>query len=153
MENKGYIEALRTKIKSLQEEISAERQKVRNLLENIQEKEEQAEHIIKLLELEGVTFSDGELKLAPVSVADMGYEVLKRQPTQEPIHYKKIAELIAAEGKLIPGKDPAANLVSHLGRDDRFVRTGRGMYGLREWGLEPAKTKKTQRRKGSKSKR
>lgn len=154
MKKDPYIDALLAKLDVLRNEIVGEKQKVKALLEKIQQKEEQAEHILKLLDVEDVSLDADNLKeVTPMSVPDMAYEILYNQSNQEPVHYQKLANSIMAGGKLIPGKDPAANLIAHLGRDDRFVRTGRGMYGLLEWGLEPAKKARVQKRKSSKRKK
>jgi hypothetical protein len=142
-----YVDTLKKRLRALGESSGRQRQQVRQLLESIGEKEEQIEHITSLLRAEGVDLGDEGLPdLSPVSVSDMAYEVLSRLDSPEPQHYRQLAKLIMAEGKLIPGQDPAANLIAHLGRDDRFVRTGRGMYGLAEWGVKPAKKRGTGRR-------
>ena len=86
------------------------------------------------------------------SISDMAYEKLSQSATKEPIHYRRLADLIIADGKLIPGQDPAANLISHLSRDTRFVRVGRGTYGLAEWGLEPVKKVSSRKKKSTRRK-
>ena len=136
----SYVSALRRRMAELKDEITQERLRVRELLEAISEKEEQLGHILKLLTAEGVD-TEGESieSVLLMSVSDMAYEVMTQRAERKPMHYRELADLILAEGKLIPGRDPAANLISHLGRDDRFVRTGRGLYALAEWGLAPAK--------------
>jgi hypothetical protein len=151
-DNTEYIEALKRRLEQLKDEIGNDRYEVRQLLEIIKGKEEQVDHIAKLLAAEGVSLDGGELDGAtPISVSDMAYEVLAQQVEPEPIHYRELAQLITAEGKLIPGQDPAANLVSHLSRDERFMRVARGTYALAEWGLEPAK--KTSTRQHTRKKR
>jgi len=51
----------------------------------------------------------------------------------EPIHYRDLAEILASKGVYVPGRDPAANLLSHMSRDSRFRRFERGTYGLQHW--------------------
>jgi len=138
-----YIKTLKAKLDDLQHIIIQEKKKVRVLLEDIKKREEQIDYIIKLIKAEGISLDGITINAAiPMSVSDMAYEVLSKQNDHKPIYYRELAEMIMAEGKLVPGKDPAANLIAHLGRDDRFVRTGSGTYGLKEWGLKPAKTRK-----------
>lgn len=150
MSSENYIDALMQKLSALKEDINKDRQHIKELLEKVQAKEEQANYIVKLLEAEDVSLSgkvvDG---LQQKSISDLAFEKLKSFQ-QEPVHYRKLADLIISDGKLIPGQDPAANLISHLSRDSRFVRVGRGTYGLAEWGLEPAKKTTSRKRKSSK---
>lgn len=145
-ERNDYVEVLTQRLDELKKTIGHDREEVRDLLETIREKEEQVEYILKLLEADGITLGSEALDgAAPMSVSDMAYEVLSRQTDPTPIHYRDLAESIMAEGKLIPGQDPAANLISHLTRDERFMRVGRGMYALTQWGLEPAKPRSRRR--------
>jgi len=51
----------------------------------------------------------------------------------QPVYYQDLYEAMRERGIMVPGKNPVANLVSQMGRDDRFVRVGRGTYGLLEW--------------------
>lgn len=67
-----------------------------------------------------------------------------------PIHYRELAELLASKGVYVPGRDPAANLLSHMSRDSRFRRFERGTYGLQHWAGgkgEPARAKPRRRRR------
>ena len=58
------------------------------------------------------------------AVSDMAYEVLADRPERKAIHYRDLVDLMMAEGEFIPGRNPGANLISHLSRDEWFVRTG-----------------------------
>ncbi|MCK4827539.1 winged helix-turn-helix domain-containing protein, partial [bacterium] len=80
-------------------------------------------------------------------ITDSVEAYLKERSSKTPIHYRDLSDQIQSEGHFLPGKDPAANLLSQVNRDERFVRVSSGTYGLREWGLEPAKTKKSRRKK------
>jgi len=133
-----YIKTLKAKLDDLQHIIIQEKKKVRGLLEDIKQREEQIDYIIKLIKAEGVSLDGVVINEATVtSVSDMAYEVLSRQNKINPVHYRELADMIIAEGKLIPGKDPAANLIAHLTRDNRFIRTSPGTYAIVEWGLKP----------------
>ena len=86
-----------------------------------------------------------ELPLPPVklsrsmNLAEMAAEVLLR--TGKPLHYQKITEQILNSGAWKPiTKTPGASVNSAMVIDiqknetkSQFVRTGRGVYALREW--------------------
>jgi hypothetical protein len=76
----------------------------------------------------------------------LAYELLSKLESKESQHYRELYKIFVSKGIPISGKDPAANLLTHISRDDRFVRVAPGTYGLKEWGVEPAK-KKTSRKK------
>jgi hypothetical protein len=146
-ERDTYIDALRARLQELRDAIDQEKLQVRTLLETINEKEERGGYIVKLLAAEGiVTEGQNPDGAAPMTLSDMAYHVLAKLDNAKPVHYRDLADLITAQGKLIPGREPAANLISHLSRDKRFVRTGRGMYALAEWGLRPARKGSPRRR-------
>lgn len=69
-----------------------------------------------------------------------------------PVHIKNIRKLLIAQGVPLPGRGDEANIILRLRRsDERFVRTGRGLYGLRSWGLSEVKAVRTRRRTRTKS--
>jgi len=147
-DSEQYINLLRAKIEILQQETIEDKKGVQELLKAISFREEQIEYIRKLLGAEGVSLNSDELNNTLfMSVSDMAYEVLSKQQESLPKHYRELAEMIFAEGKLIPGKDPAANLIAHLSRDERFVRTAPGTYALTEWGFKSAPKSRSRRRK------
>lgn len=148
-----YIKTLKAKLDDLQQIIIQEKKKVRGLLEDIKQREEQIDYIIKLIKAEGISLDGVTINAAiPMSVSDMAYEVLSKQNDHKPIHYRELAEMIMAEGKLIPGKDRAANLIAHLTRDNRFIRTSPGTYAIVEWGLKPMPKSRNRRIKKTISK-
>ncbi|NMC58668.1 MAG: hypothetical protein GYA51_04670, partial [Candidatus Methanofastidiosa archaeon] len=60
---------------------------------------------------------------------------------------------ISSKGILIPGKNPAANLLTQISRDNRFARVSPGTYGLKEWGIQPTlKNKKIIKKRSRKTK-
>jgi hypothetical protein len=110
--------------------------------------ETQMGHITEVLTAEGVSIGvDGSAGTSSESVPDMAYRVLTERGVRKPIHYRELVDLMTAEGKLIPGRNPGSNLISHLSRDERFVRTGRGTYALAAWGLKPVNRGRRRRRK------
>jgi hypothetical protein len=59
----------------------------------------------------------------------------------EPMHYRRLAEQLVAEGASLSGKDTGTTLINYLRREpERFCRTATaGNYALVEWNLADAK--------------
>lgn len=64
-----------------------------------------------------------------------------------PTHISELMRLLQARDVHIPGAGTQANLITHLRRDSRLVRTSRGMYGLAIWGLQATETPARARRR------
>lgn len=64
-----------------------------------------------------------------------------------PTHISELMRVLRARDVRIPGAGTQANLITHLRRDSRLVRTSRGMYGLAIWGLESTETPRPIRRR------
>lgn len=67
-----------------------------------------------------------------------------------PLHISELMRLLRDRSVPIPGAGAQANLIAHLRRDRRLIRTSRGMYGLSAWGLdsmEPARRVRRRRRR------
>ncbi len=94
----------------------------------IDQREQQLLHVRKLLELAEVT--DRPAAEAPSSrtVSDAAFELLTQ--VGQPMHYVEMAQQLGRYGAQLSGVNPGANLLAHIGKDKRFVRTARGMYGL-----------------------
>lgn len=92
-----------------------------------QKKIEQIKLIQFLLSAEGV---DVDPEIIPGITGkhfiDYALEILEAGGA--PLHYKKLTGLMKERSIYIPGNKPAANLLAHMNRDDRFVRVGRGTY-------------------------
>jgi len=62
------------------------------------------------------------------------------------LHISALRSELIARGVPLPGRGDEANIIVRLRRsEDRFTRTGRGMYGLASWGLPaviPTRAKK-----------
>ena len=66
------------------------------------------------------------------SVIDAVLDLLEER--HQPMHYKDIAAKLQEINTYIPGKKPAATLLSRMNRDSRFKRTKkRGTYALSTW--------------------
>ena len=89
---------------------------------------------------------EGKLGLAnwpeinPRGVKDKAFLVFKQ--SQEPLHFRKITELIDGLGFSHSGKKTHPQTVhNELIKDTRFVLVGRGTYALAEWGYVPGTIK------------
>jgi hypothetical protein len=70
-----------------------------------------------------------------------------------PMHVRSIWQALVDRRVPLPGRGDEANIILRLRRDsDRFVRTGRGMYGLKAWNL-PVVPPATRRVRRSRSRR
>jgi len=70
------------------------------------------------------------------SFVEAVYHLLK--DAGEPLHYKEIYRQLRDQLFYIGGSAALSNLVVQLSRDRRFMRVGRGVYGLAEWGTRTA---------------
>lgn len=78
-------------------------------------------------------------KVAGDSVTDAVFNLLNE--LQQPMHYKDIAAKLLETNAYVPGKDPAATLLTRMTRDNRFKRTKkRGVYVLSTWRMGNAKS-------------
>jgi hypothetical protein len=70
-----------------------------------------------------------------------------------PMHIGEIRQKLIERGVPLPGRGDEANIILRLRRDPvRFLRTGRGMYGLVSWNLPevpPTATRRKLRRRRS----
>jgi hypothetical protein len=65
----------------------------------------------------------------------------------KPLHISELMRLLNERGVEIPGQGVQANLIAHMSRHPEIVRPSRGMYALREWGVEDARPIKKAARK------
>ncbi len=153
MTSEEYTEVLNSKLEALMYEISNKRERIQGLFAEIDTLEKQANNIIELLNIEGISNDLERIpSLGSGRISDTAYKFLTKSKDKTPTHYKELANQIMASGVGIPGKDPAANLLTHLNRDNRFVRVAPGTYGLEEWGLTPMAKKKKRRKKTTRKK-
>ncbi len=121
------------------------------LLDEISKKEAQLRNINQLLESEGCLIT--EYRVADISkggsLADRAFAILKE--TDKPWYYRELAEKLREIGVYISGNDRAANLLAHIGRDERFQRVKRGTYGLTEWQIKILAKKRPGRSKEKES--
>ncbi len=133
-----YVEVLKAKKASVLKELEELRARAAEIAALVNLREGQLKNLDELLGMEaggGPHAASPDVQAAQartLRLSDQAYEVLRDKG--EPLHYRELARLMTTHGVYIPGQDPAANLIAHLSRDQRFARTeGRGVYGLLEW--------------------
>jgi len=156
-----FVKALRERRQLLVAELEELRGELTDLTARIGVREGQLRNLDELLALEAA----GPESVSPITAAPVApsasaqdrvgapflaatAEILAAKA--EPIHYRDLAGLLASKGVYVPGRDPAANLLSHMSRDSRFRRFERGTYGLQHWADgrgEPARAKPRRRRR------
>ncbi|MFC2013713.1 winged helix-turn-helix domain-containing protein [Chloroflexota bacterium] len=141
------LQELDSVISKLQEEYTSKLEEL-----NIKKKplEEALHHVEALLHFEGCYLDSntvGTMINATVtpdiklSATDAAFQLLTE--IHQPLHYKEIALKLQERNLYIPGKDPAATLLSRINRDSRFKRAKkRGTYAISSWRLRDTKKKR-----------
>ena len=137
----------------IEHELVEARKQYNELGEALAKKENQLANVEALLEAEGWMDSKDRPQILGrySSVADNAYAILKEHG--KPVYYKDLVLQMKECGVTIPGTDPAANLLTHMSRDERFDRTARGTYALREWGIAKSIKKTGSQKKRSTGKK
>lgn len=133
-------------------EMRALRVQQREVDKTIARKEAQLRNIKELLKSEGYQVTDDlpSDRTANGSITDTAWAVLN--DLCRPAHYRSLAEGVQRRGVVIPGRDPAANLLSYLSRDGRFKRVNRGTYALSKWEIRSGDRPRSKKR-GRRAKR
>lgn len=136
-----YVDVLRSKRSEVLTDIEGLRSAASEIANKLAAKEGQLRNLDDLLALEAESpgrAADADsvpprgTPLKSQRFTDAAVSVLAESGA--PIHYQDLARMLNDRGVYVPGKDPGANLIAHMLRDDRFSRAvGRGMYGLAEW--------------------
>ncbi|HEY5475792.1 MAG TPA: hypothetical protein VIK11_03660 [Tepidiformaceae bacterium] len=136
-----YIDVLRDKRAEVLAEIEGLRTQASELAGRIAAKEGQLRNLDDLLALETDHAETRQVTDAtpqrPQSAktqrfTDAAVELLTERG--EPIHYLALTKLLGERGVYVPGREPGANLIAHMSRDERFTRApARGTYGLASW--------------------
>ncbi len=147
-----YVQQLQWKLDTLKSEIQKTQAEIEEKSAVVGEKQQQVEHVLKLLDAEGVKIDRTELDgIIPVSLSEVAAKILR--DSGEPMHYKKIAAAIQGTGRRIAGQNPPATIIALLHRKkDEFVRLDSGVWGLKEWGKTP-QPKKANRKKARRGRR
>jgi len=146
------LETLDAKAKALQQEYSHKLEEIQASKKPV---EEALNHVDALLRFEGYFLnsnqaqnSTGEAEAARVemSITDAAFRLLEE--LHKPIHYRDIALKLQERNIYIPGKNPAATLLSRINRDKRFKRAAsRGVYGLSTWRIRSQSKKRAKSRR------
>jgi len=152
-------EALLNELRELDTTASFVQQEYSAKLQELQTKrkplEEVLYHIEALLRFEGYNVNSRQLAngdgngadLPPeTSITNAAFSLLEE--LHQPLHYKEIADKLQERNVYIPGKNPAATLLSRISRDSRFKRAmKRGVYALSTWRMPSTKRRRTKSRK------
>ncbi len=141
----GELKELDAIISEVQREYSL---RLEQLLAQKKPLEDALYHVEALLRFEGPSIKDGlrvghgiatPAAIARTSVTDAVSSLLEE--LHQPMHYKDIAAKLQERNTYIPGKKPAATLLSRMSRDNRFKRTKkRGTYALSTWRVRSAES-------------
>lgn len=52
---------------------------------------------------------------------------------RKPLHYRELLDRLVDSGVEVNGADPSRTVNAHLSNDERFVKAGRGYWGLSSW--------------------
>jgi hypothetical protein len=139
--------------RATEDDLRALRDRMAPLEAELRAKEEQLAAIDRLLalqrpELASSPMVEGERRTGEARGASSFLDAAAAHLAKEgaPLHYREIHSRVVAAGREVPGRDGAANLLAHIGRDPRFVRVGRGTYALAEWRLAGLARRKRRKR-------
>lgn len=111
--------------------ISEYQQEVAHLQKQLQEYEDRLKLLDQLLEIEKKPGK--EKNSGSVDVLDAVIQILKEKG--KALHISEIHSRLLSRGIALPGKGNEANVISRIQKSSGLVvRTGRGMYGLPEFG-------------------
>jgi hypothetical protein len=150
MINQSKVDQIAKWRKETEEVLRQYKEELATLQHSILEAEERIKLFDRLLILEGHSFNESTIKSdTPESFLDACINVIRENG--KPIHITDLHSELLKSGIPIPGKGDQANVIARIQRSDGIIiRTGRGMYGLPEFG-EPEK-KPIRRKKKSTSK-
>jgi len=141
------LQELDSVISRLQEEYTSKLEELKTKKKPL---EEALHHVEALLHFEGCYLDSNaagtmiNTTVSPdikSSATDAAFQLLTE--IHQPLHYKEIALKLQERNLYIPGKDPAATLLSRINRDSRFKRAKkRGTYALSSWRLRDTKKKR-----------
>jgi HB1, ASXL, restriction endonuclease HTH domain len=127
-----FAKTLRAKREEVAGTIDKMRRQIAGLSEELAVREAQMRNLDELLRLEAGAETAAERKggmqggeAKPIDAAEQMLRDVGR-----PMHYQELAKMLQAGGVFIPGKNPAANLLTQMTRDRRFRKTGRGIYAV-----------------------
>ena len=153
-------EALQAWAEQIQQEIAEIKTAIMPLQQRLDGASEKLDLVRRLIHLSHATTESACMRQgqprssqqAPSSfpaIEDHIEEVLRS--AGKPMHIREIRDALIQKAVPLPGRGDEANIILRLRRDsDRFVRTGRGTYGITAWDLAeyaPAPLKKRMSRR------
>ena len=128
-----FREVLDEKRSDLIDRIKTIRESIGDLTRELQTREAQLESVEQLIRLEtqpvdSAAPAEGRAATG-TSLMDAVAALLGE--TGRPMHYQTVTQRLVSDGLHIPGKNPAANLLTQITRDVRFRKTARGTYALK----------------------
>lgn len=150
MNSEPTVEDLMKWRDQLADELGNAQVELSNAQKSIAEIEARMRLVVQLIQLEGSESSHPVIHPeTKENLLDACERIIRE--TGEPLHIKALHSRLIEEDIPIPGKGTEANVISRLQRSDgRFIRTGRGMYALPEFGLKEVKPTR-QRRKSTRT--
>ena len=136
----------------IEKELTEQKKKYAELGDELSTKENQLRNILSLLEIEGWTNHEQSTLVTPSPMLIENASAIMNE-IGKPIYYRELAMKMKDKGIAIPGTDPAANLLAHVNRDERFDRTARGTYALKEWNLAKLKKRNNSTKRKSATRR
>jgi hypothetical protein len=155
-------------IDALKAEVAASRAEMARLADDVRRGERELQLLRELARLRGLTVEgiteSTETDQASSSLAAASHRAdhdegsNRRDPLIEavveilrgsgaPMHIQDLVGRVREAGVQIPGSGSSANLIGHIRGSAEIVRPVRGMYALREWGLEDRQSARQTRRR------
>lgn len=149
MNQKQYIENLRSRLNVVREELNALHEQASSIIREMESKQQLVHHLSRLLTVEGYEAYEDDLEeLGPLTrPVDLAFEYMDQQDGHSVVHYRELTSILISRGAIIAGKDPAANLLTQMSKDSRFVRVAPGKYGLTKWRMKKNVSARSRRKK------
>ena len=147
MNNSPSVESLKLWRSQVAKDIDNIKADLIELQKKQKEAQERLDLIDRLLLLEG--HSVNHRWETPANSFDLLDECIKiLRESGKPIHINELYNALIERNIPLPGKGTQANVIARLQRSDgQVIRTGRGMYGLPEFGLTAVKPFRKRRKK------
>lgn len=147
---------------SLEQEVDEISQQIAGLQERLKPARERLELVRQLMNLENGLAPTADAAPGPSEkrqaavpqhrASDVAAAVMAILSTSgEPMHVNDIRAAMIEQGLSLPGRGDVANIIVHINKPETgIIRSGRGTYALRSWGIDevpPVTRKRKTRRK------
>lgn len=128
-----YSRVVQDFVKAVQQEsdqVASELRKVLDQLEPLLQERRRLEERAKALESVMSTYEGKGGRAVAVQSGDRHFLDIAAEILREggPLYYEMLLDQLRQRGITVPGRNPGANLIAHMTRDERFKRVGRGTY-------------------------